>query len=268
MHTSRTARAEGGERVMWLTSQRVFYAGLLGATRSRSLGGHALYVSPRGLPNRVSIDGGPWQSGELLVVPPHAPHRVESAEPLVLSVLVEPESVDADALPPLLGQAGAVQDDDVVRRMRVAHAQLLAASQGEAPPPADFDRLFFGQALAPRRLDPRIAQIVARICANPAEPLTAEACAASVGLSFSRFLHLFRGQAGVPFRVFRAWKRARSLLRYVHQGSSLTDIALDAGYPDSTHFSHSIRQVYGLTPSDIVAGSRRLAVMDAHGPSA
>ncbi|WP_309901090.1 hypothetical protein [Variovorax soli] len=37
-------------------------------------------------------------------------------------------------------------------------------------------------------------------------------------------------------------------------------MALDTGYPDSTHFSHSIRQVYGLRPSDILAGSRRLAV--------
>jgi AraC-like DNA-binding protein len=41
---------------------------------------------------------------------------------------------------------------------------------------------------------------------------------------------------------------------------TLTDVALDAGYPDATHFSHSIRQVYGLTPRSIFAGSRKLAV--------
>lgn len=44
------------------------------------------------------------------------------------------------------------------------------------------------------------------------------------------------------------------------QSSNLTDIALDAGYPDSTHFSHSIRQVYGLTPKSIFAGCRKLAL--------
>jgi len=81
-----------------------------------------------------------------------------------------------------------------------------------------------------------------------------------VALSFSRFLHLFKQETGLTFRAFRAWKRARSLLRHVHQSTTLTDIALDTGYPDSTHFSHSIRQVYGLRPSDILAGSRRLAV--------
>ena len=47
--------------------------------------------------------------------------------------------------------------------------------------------------------------------------------------------------------------------------ASLTDIALTAGYPDSTHFSHSIRQFYGLKPSDILAGSRRIALHDAAG---
>ena len=61
-------------------------------------------------------------------------------------------------------------------------------------------------------------------------------------------------------RSFRTWHRARSLLYYVRQNSNLTDIALDAGYPDSTHFSHSIRQVYGLTPKSIIAGCRDLAL--------
>ena len=42
--------------------------------------------------------------------------------------------------------------------------------------------------------------------------------------------------------------------------ANLTDVALIAGYPDSSHFSHSIRQVYGLKPKAIFAGSRNLAV--------
>jgi AraC-like DNA-binding protein len=41
---------------------------------------------------------------------------------------------------------------------------------------------------------------------------------------------------------------------------NLLDVALNAGYADSTHFSHSIRQFYGYTPRDIFAGSRRLAI--------
>jgi AraC-like DNA-binding protein len=95
--------------------------------------------------------------------------------------------------------------------------------------------------------------------------VAAKECAALVNLSFSRFLHLFKEEVGIPFRNLRTWKRARSLLHYVHTSDNLTHVALDIGYPDSTHFSHSIRQVYGLKPKDIMAGSRKLRVI-AHAP--
>ena len=57
------------------------------------------------------------------------------------------------------------------------------------------------------------------------------------------------------------WKRARSLLHHVTRETNLVHVALDTGYPDSTHFSHSIRQVYGLKPRDLFAGSRQLTVL-------
>lgn len=46
----------------------------------------------------------------------------------------------------------------------------------------------------------------------------------------------------------------------MNRKANLAQLALDAGYPDSTHFSRSIRLAYGLKPRDIFAGSRRLAV--------
>lgn len=265
MQTTRVVRASGGERLMWLTKQRVFYAGLLGSVGLRTSGGWGIYVSPSGLPNRVRLGSGAWQSGELIVVPPMVPHCIESPQPLILNLIVEPEFVDPQALPPLLRQCGVVDDPAFVRRVRAAHARLLAASGHQCFGGFDFDRLFFGQALPTRTLDARIRTVVERVNANPAEAVSAEQCAAEVNLSFSRFLHLFKAQTGMTFRAFRAWKRARSLLRYVRESTSLTDIALTAGYPDSTHFSHSIRQFYGLKPSDILAGSRRIALHDAAG---
>ncbi|HWV08043.1 MAG TPA: hypothetical protein VN156_00780, partial [Pseudomonas sp.] len=60
---------------------------------------------------------------------------------------------------------------------------------------------------------------------------------------------------------FRTWRRARSLLHYVDRSHNLAQVALDIGYPDSTHFSHSIRQTYGLKPRDIFAGSRKLRLL-------
>jgi AraC-like DNA-binding protein len=246
---------------MWITAERVFYAGLLGAAAERALGGHGVYVSPTGAPLSMRIGGGAWQSGELLVVPPQVPHEVTTDHRLVFNLLIEAESVDPARLPAFLQHCGPVDAPAFVQRVRDVYARLLAASDnGSFERCFDFDLLFFDQPLAPRSVDARIRGVVDRINADPAAPTSAEECAAAVKLSFSRFLHLFKQETGVTFRAFRAWKRARSLLRHVRQTATLTDIALDTGYPDSTHFSHSIRQVYGLKPSDILAGSRRLAV--------
>jgi AraC-like DNA-binding protein len=249
-----------GERLMWITSQRVFYAGLLGAAGERSIGGHGIYLSPTGAPLRIRIGGGAWQRGELMVVPPLVPHQIETAHRSILSLLIEPEFVDPAQLPDFLQRCGPVDAPAFVQRARDVHAVLAAASGRESFERFDFDTLLFDGPLPPRPLDPRIRRVIERINADPAVPTSAEQCAASVTLSFSRFLHLFKQETGLTFRAFRAWKRARSLLRHVRQSATLTDIALDTGYPDSTHFSHSIRQVYGLRPSDILAGSRRLAV--------
>jgi hypothetical protein len=130
-----------------------------------------------------------------------------------------------------------------------AHARLGEAGDAGLAG-TSFDEAFFGAALAPRRLDTRIAAVVEAIRRDPSAPSAAQACAAAAGLSFSRFL-----------RSLRTWKRARSLLRHVNRPSNLADVALVSGYPDSTHFSHSIRQVYGLTPRDLFAGSRDLVLV-------
>jgi AraC-like DNA-binding protein len=231
------------------------------------MGGHGVYVSPAGVPTiRIRIGGGAWQTGELIVVPPQVPHHVESEHPLIFNLLIESESVDPARMPAFMQHCGPVDAPAFVQRVRGAHAHLLAASdRGTNFDGLDFDTLFFGEALAPRTIDARIRKVIDTLVADPAAPTSAEDCAASVHLSFSRFLHLFKQETGMAFRAFRAWKRARSLLRHVRQTTTLTDIALDTGYPDSTHFSHSIRQVYGLKPSDILAGSRRLALHDAAG---
>lgn len=108
--------------------------------------------------------------------------------------------------------------------------------------------------------DGRIQRIIEAIRESPACPLSADDCARRVHLSRSRFLHLFPQEVGTSFRVFRMWKRARGMLHCVNQPINTTRVALNAGYNDATHFSHSIRQVFGLRPRDLFAGSRRQAI--------
>jgi len=247
------------DRFMCITADRLLYVGLIGAPAVRTMGSVNVYVAHEGR-IRIRLQGGDWQSTELAVVPPHLPHQVAAEARLINVLQIEAETVDPARLPALLQGCGAVHAPGFVAQVRQQQRALCA--DGGAPNLAttDFDALFFGQALPARQIDRRIQQVVDTIKRDPSAPQAAQDCARSVHLSFSRFVHLFRQEVGAPFRSFRTWKRARSLLHHVNRPANLAYVALDTGYPDSTHFSHSIRQVYGLKPKDIFAGSRRLAI--------
>jgi AraC-like DNA-binding protein len=259
-------RFASSERMMWITPERVFYAGLLGEPSVHTRGCLIVHVAVEA-PLRVRLEGGEWQPAEVAVVQPGVPYQIASPGRHAIGLLVEPETVDPARLPAGLRGCGAVDEPGFAAHVRQCHARLVAAGSQARLQPDDFDRLFFGEPLAPRALDARIAAVLQAIRRDPATAASAQAYAAQAGLSFSRFLHLFKQETGMPFRSLRSWKRARSLLHHVVDAASLVDVALDIGYPDSTHFSHSIRQSYGLKPRDIVAGSRKLKVIRHFAPA-
>lgn len=250
-----------GRKVMILGDERVAYAGLLGAPSLRSFGCYTLYSSLAS-PLRVHAGGAPLETAGLVVVPPWLPHRVETTDRMIGTLSIESESVARDCLPRWLsGPGAAVVEGAVAGRVRDSFLRLVRGDYGMDLTGVDIDLLFLGRLLERRELDPRVAGVVDEIRRRPHGHLSAQEAADAAGLSFSRFLHVFRAEVGAPFRGFRAWKRARSFLNHANGSDSLTELALEIGYPDSSHFSHSIRQVYGLRPSDIFAGSRDLAIV-------
>ena len=250
-----STRPVTGERMMLVTPTRIAYRGLFGTPGVRYFGAWTMYLAIQ-TPFEVSIDGGPTRSESFVAVPPYTPHRVTSRDREMAEVLVESESVDGCRF-----QAQVLATP--VQRQRLAASIRAGLSRPVSPaqPVEDFDLRFFGERLPARELDPRIGRAIERMKDDPAGRLTAEDCASMTGLSFSRFTHLFSDQTQTTFRRFRAWKRAPGLMPLIGNPLNLLDVALNAGYADSTHFSHSIRQFYGYTPRDIFAGSRRLAVI-------
>jgi len=249
------------KRMMWVTPGRVFYCGLLGEPSLRRIGGYIIYFA-QGAPLQISLADGGWQSCELAVVPPYQPHRVTCDARTIADVIIEPETVEPAGLPPFVRHAaGAILEaGSALRRLREAQV-WLEAHDGPLPVDDDpFDEIVFGVPLPRRRLDDRIVRALAELDRQIAEQVGAAELANMLQLSFSRFIHLFKQEVGVPLRTFRTWKRARSLLNYVTQDANLSDIAQHTGYPDATHFSHSIRQVFGLQPKEMFAGSRQLSL--------
>ena len=195
-----------------------------------------------------------------MLVPPYVAHSVESEHPCIICLVIEPETVEPSAMAALSARICGADAPVIARRILGAYEALRQQEHRGGFTSGDFDRLCFGENLPDRNIDARIERAVTKLNDFSGSKMTAADCAASVNLSPSRFLHLFKEQTGVAFRAFRAWKRARHLLHFVNEDINLAHLAQDIGYPDSTHFSHSIRRFYGLKPRAIFSGSRDLAI--------
>ncbi len=247
-------------RIMRLTTSRIAYWGAFGRPSVRKLGAWTLYVAIE-RPFDLSENGGPVRCETVALVAPWVSHRVATEDHDLALIVIEPETVD-----PLLLVSRLMGTRE--RQQATAAAIRLGFQQGPGAP-EDFDLQYFGEAL-PRRakLDARIRRVVEQVGSPGAPNLTAQACAAQACLSFSRFLHLFSREMQTTFRRLRAWKRARGLLWVMGGDPSLVDVALEAGYADSTHFSRSVRRCYGYTPSAMFDLSRRLPVIAQGAPQA
>ena len=69
-----------------------------------------------------------------------------------------------------------------------------------------------------------------------AEAVSLEVLATSVGLSASRFLHLFTTSVGVPLRPYVLWLRLQCGAGELARGKSVADAAHAAGFSDAAHF--------------------------------
>lgn len=250
-------RRESG-RLMLISPERVLYAGLLGKPRKRAGGGFSLYAAMQG--SLKITEGRSETIGEVAVVAPYVTHSIESEYPSIICLVIEPETVEPNALVALSAKVSGPGSSDIAQRIRAAYETLRRQERRGGFTTPEFDRLVLGEELPRRNIDPRIRRAAISLNDFSGSKLTAVDCAASVNLSPSRFLHLFKEQTGVSFRAFRAWKRARHLLHFVNEDINLAHLAQDIGYPDSTHFSHSIRRFYGLQPRAIFLGSRDLAI--------
>ncbi|MDK3016041.1 helix-turn-helix transcriptional regulator [Pseudodonghicola flavimaris] len=259
------AEASEPDKIMFVNRDRVFYYGLLGARmKPRRPGGITFYLAERG-DVRVRLGSGGWTAAPCIVLPHYCSHQVAIDCDRVFCLMFEPERLRPEDQAWLLAAGGAgPAQADWIARVRAALMPLAAAGGAQRLGTAGFDRLLLGTELPARRLDPRIDLTLDRFEQDLGEvALSAEECARQVGLSASRFLHLFKQETGASYRNMRMWKRARRFLEHATHDRNLTEVALDLGYPDSSHFSHSIRRTYGLKPRSIREGSRGLRLVGA-----
>jgi methylphosphotriester-DNA--protein-cysteine methyltransferase len=222
----------------------------------RILGAFTVYVS-LDQPFGIRLNGRWREECHLARVEPYARHSVRGTAQTI-AVMLEAETLPTtfveDSWRRLHEQGARWWAERIVdgfERWRTAPESCTRAS---------FDMLFFGRELDRRPYDWRVATAIERIRTAPDAPeSTTTAIADDVGLSSSRLRHAFREQVGVPIRSFRSWKRLRKAIELSVSEPNLLNLAMAAGYADSTHFSHSVQAYLGDRARDLCLRWRNLA---------
>jgi AraC-like DNA-binding protein len=103
----------------------------------------------------------------------------------------------------------------------------------------------------PERVDGRVAAATRHLLREPT--ISATELAAGIGLSTSRFLHLFRAHTGTSFRRYRLWARMYRAGHTIAGHRDLTTAAADAGFASPSHLSDAFHTMFGLRPSTLLA---------------
>ncbi|MEV0247183.1 helix-turn-helix domain-containing protein [Nocardia sp. NPDC050712] len=199
-------------------------------------------------------DGGRWQARSVLI-PARTAHKLETTG-RVLFYYLDPRSAAAARLRGAMSEPPA----PVAARHRDEAALLRHLSTPGSPDPELLRRTIAGTETR-AVLDERIRTVMDAIVDTPADRAGAADLAAGLGLSTSRFLHLFSANAGTSFRRYRLWSRLLAVAATVAEGGDLTRAAVDAGFASASHFSDTFRTLFGLTATAVLAQGMDIVVM-------
>jgi AraC-like DNA-binding protein len=214
---------------------------------------HSIPVYLAGLHERflLRLAGTRWISCRTAVVPAGLAYELDVGGNPLAVLYLEPSVGRAETLASLVRDTSEVEGALVGMSGEITPLRDLferRAGAREASSTLD-DLLDFSAPRSRRMLDPRVARGVRHLQSCYEDRLPVAEVARRVGLSASRFQHLFAEEIGVPFRRYRSWHRLRAAIREVAKGANFTTAAHAAGFSDQAHFSNEFRRTFGAPPS-------------------
>lgn len=255
----RAAADGGGFGPLWTVGAGLtLFAGPLDYNASHQHGAPVYLAGLHG-PFGLRVRGGAWLTCRTAVVPAGVPHELDVGGNPIAVLYAEPDRGGVGVLLPLAG--GTREADEVligdageISPFRALYEDASATRwAGEALQ----DLLAFSGRRVTRSVDQRVSRALAGLLRGDGDLAPVAHVAGAVGLSASRFQHLFTREVGVPFRRYRAWLRMRMAVREIASGSNFTASAHTAGFCDQAHFNHDFRRTFGAPPSRSLAGVRR-----------
>lgn len=183
--------------------------------------------------------GGLCVEGDLLLVRPGVVHGValagRGADVLYLNGLAFP--FDAPLAQALEGTLAGVARDALA-----GDASAVAELRDRLAPPRE------------RVLPPDMAAVVRAIHGDPMWRMPQDELASRLGMERTQALRYFRRATGQGFREFKLWSALQYATQQMAGGALVRTAAMDAGFADTAHLSRVFRHVFGLTPSEGIAG--------------
>lgn len=142
-------------------------------------------------------------------------------------------------------------------RLLLAHRRLEAGDDPLAAEHALIDAVTMllarhGQAHMPTLTMPRdtlrVEMMKARLAADLTEPLTLTTLAQAVDLSPFHAARLFARATGLAPHAWRNQLRLARALPSLRGGASATDVAVEFGFTDLSHFTRHFRKTFGVSP--------------------
>jgi AraC-like DNA-binding protein len=213
----------------------------------------------------VQSDDGMERGVAGVLTGPDVEHGIDARGCEVLLVFLEPESAAGMALmraldrpirpitPGERAQIGASGADPMAIMSGTGTSwtsSLVRVLCGESSP-------FSGGSASPdppasTRIHPRVKRALGHLRSlSDQTDASLEKLAARVGLSPSRFMHVFTESIGIPLRAYVAWLKLQRASAAIAAGTPLSHAALGAGFADAAHMTRSFRHMLGVTPSEL-----------------
>jgi AraC-like DNA-binding protein len=211
-------------------------------------------------PFRIKVANGAWQSCRSAIVPPGMQHELDFEGGVHGKLFIERDSSDFLYFKRRFAyreQALSLfQDEELVQQL----CRIYESDPDKAVIENCLDDLLRCDGELNLVIDPRVQTAIDLIRDEPDYNFSQEYLADRADLSPSRFLHLFKQHTDVPYRRFRTWKRLFLAMDSLNAADNMTIAALDAGFSDATHFSHSFRETFGINPAYVFRGINRFEV--------
>lgn len=101
----------------------------------------------------------------------------------------------------------------------------------------------------PQQPDPRAAILQELLSQDPACSLGD--VARKLNVSYTSASHIFARVMGMPLRSYQHWLKCMRAEKRLRADMCLTEVALEAGFADSSHLARTWQRSYGLSPSYI-----------------